>query len=149
MLAAPVPRFQTIWTTAEPPAALFRHACTAFCTCASTALVHLARLKRAPGWVQRREELRQRLQLDKVLAPELEAQAAERDALAAQQQASVLCCSIQGPLCCLSSLWTDLCLSCGAGFGAIQPGSTAECQDLVHASTGTLILTDGRDGCRG
>jgi hypothetical protein len=49
--------------------------------------------------VQRREELRQRLQLDKVLAPELEAQAAERDALAAQQRVRVLCCSIQGPLC--------------------------------------------------
>ena len=56
--------------------------------------MHLARLKCAPGWVQRREELRKRLQLDKVLAPEMEAQAAERDALAAQQQVSMVCCRV-------------------------------------------------------
>ena len=76
----------------QPLAALLaRHASTG---ChqqyTSTVLTHPACMTSAPGWVQRREELRQRLQLDKVLAPELEAQAAERDALAAQQQVRVL-----------------------------------------------------------
>ena len=45
-------------------------------------------------------QVRQPLQLDRVLAPKLEAQAAERNALAAQQQVRVLWRKVQGLACC-------------------------------------------------
>ena len=91
---------------AQPPAALHARHTFMGCHhgCTSSVLTHLAGMTCTPGWVQRREELRQRLQLDKVLAPEAEAQASERDALAARQQVEshtrLHCVLSQGLLCC-------------------------------------------------
>ncbi len=90
----------------------------------------------APGWVQRREELRKRLQLDKVLAPELEAQAAERDALAAQQQVRVL--YAESGVAVLIGL---LRLSSGAGSAARSPGGTAAGEGVVQQGSGATVLS--------
>ena len=147
--AAAVLRFQVVRTVAQPPAALHaRHASAGYHHVrASMALPHLTCMMCAPGgcvtcapgWVQRREELRQRLQLDKVLAPELEAQAAERDALAAQRQVRLLYgakLEVRAHRIQATVPWSALCLSGGEGCGV--QGSLAvliaACQDVVRMS---------------
>jgi hypothetical protein len=126
-----------ICTAAQPPAAAYtRHVCRAFFTCTYANTVLSGCVKCAAGWVQRREELRQRLQLDKVLAPELEAQAAERDALAAQRQVRQLHVEFRG----CHRLGSRVCVRCGQASEQGSLHRAAACQIAARSDRGRCAV---------